>query len=33
VSSVSPEEFARFIKAEAEKFHAIIKTAGLEGTQ
>jgi tripartite-type tricarboxylate transporter receptor subunit TctC len=33
VSSASPEEFARYIKAEAEKFHAIIKTAGLEGTQ
>jgi tripartite-type tricarboxylate transporter receptor subunit TctC len=33
VSSASPEEFARFIKAEAEKFHAIIKMAGLEGTQ
>jgi tripartite-type tricarboxylate transporter receptor subunit TctC len=33
VSSASPEEFARFINAEAEKFHAIIKMAGLEGTQ
>ena len=33
VSSASPEEFARYIKAEAEKFHAIIKSAGLEGTQ
>jgi tripartite-type tricarboxylate transporter receptor subunit TctC len=33
VSSKSPEEFARFIKSEAEKFHAVIKAAGLEGTQ
>src|SRR5215813_12376534 len=32
-SSRSPEEFASFIKAETEKFHAVIKTAGLEGTQ
>ena len=28
-----PEEFARYIKAEAEKFHAVIKAAGLEGSQ
>jgi tripartite-type tricarboxylate transporter receptor subunit TctC len=33
VSSSSPEEFARYIKSEAEKFHAVIKTAGLEGSQ
>jgi tripartite-type tricarboxylate transporter receptor subunit TctC len=33
VSSPSPEEFDRFIKAEGEKFHGIIKAAGLEGTQ
>jgi tripartite-type tricarboxylate transporter receptor subunit TctC len=33
VSSKSPEEFASFIKAETEKFHAVIKTAGLEGSQ
>ena len=32
-SSKSPEEFARFIKAEADKFHAVIKEAGLEGSQ
>ncbi len=33
VSSASPEEFARYIKAETEKFHAVIKAAGLEGSQ
>jgi tripartite-type tricarboxylate transporter receptor subunit TctC len=33
VSSSSPEEFARYIRAEAQKLHAIIKMAGLEGTQ
>jgi tripartite-type tricarboxylate transporter receptor subunit TctC len=33
VSSKSPEEFARYIKSESEKFHAVIKAAGLEGTQ
>jgi tripartite-type tricarboxylate transporter receptor subunit TctC len=33
VSSASPEEFARYIKAEAEKFRAVIKAAGLEGSQ
>jgi tripartite-type tricarboxylate transporter receptor subunit TctC len=33
VSSKSPEDFARYIKSEAEKFHAVIKAAGLEGTQ
>jgi tripartite-type tricarboxylate transporter receptor subunit TctC len=32
-SSKSPDDFARYIKAEAEKFHSIIKAAGLEGTQ
>ena len=33
VSSASPDEFASFIKAETEKFRAVIKTAGLEGSQ
>jgi tripartite-type tricarboxylate transporter receptor subunit TctC len=33
VSSSSPEEFARYIKSEAQKFHAAIKAAGLEGSQ
>ncbi|HEY7243722.1 MAG TPA: tripartite tricarboxylate transporter substrate binding protein [Xanthobacteraceae bacterium] len=33
VSSTSPEEFARYIKAEAEKFHPVIRAAGLEGSQ
>lgn len=33
VSSASSEEFARYIKAEAEKFRAVIKAAGLEGSQ
>ena len=33
VSSSSPEAFARYIKSEAEKFHAVIKAAGLEGSQ
>jgi tripartite-type tricarboxylate transporter receptor subunit TctC len=33
VSSRSPEEFARYIKSEAEKFHPVIKAAGLEGSQ
>jgi tripartite-type tricarboxylate transporter receptor subunit TctC len=33
VSSKSPDDFARYIKAESEKFHTIIKAAGLEGTQ
>jgi tripartite-type tricarboxylate transporter receptor subunit TctC len=32
-SSKSPEEFTRYIKSESEKFHAVIKAAGLEGTQ
>jgi len=32
-SSKTPDDFARYIKAEAEKFHTIIKAAGLEGTQ
>ena len=26
-------DFDRYIKAEAKKFHAVIKAAGLEGTQ
>jgi tripartite-type tricarboxylate transporter receptor subunit TctC len=33
VSSESPQAFARYIKSEAEKFHAVIKAAGLEGSQ
>jgi tripartite-type tricarboxylate transporter receptor subunit TctC len=33
VSSSSPEEFARYIKSESQKFHAVIKAAGLEGSQ
>jgi tripartite-type tricarboxylate transporter receptor subunit TctC len=33
VSSSSPAEFERYIKSESQKFHAIIKAAGLEGTQ
>lgn len=33
VSSKSPADFNRYIKAEAQKFHAIIKAAGLEGSQ
>jgi tripartite-type tricarboxylate transporter receptor subunit TctC len=33
VSSSSPEAFERYIKSEAEKFHAVIKAAGLEGSQ
>ena len=33
VSSPSPEEFARYIKAESDKFLPVIKAAGLEGSQ
>ena len=33
VSSSSPDAFGRYIKSEAEKFHAVIKAAGLEGSQ
>jgi tripartite-type tricarboxylate transporter receptor subunit TctC len=33
VSSQNPEAFARFIKAESEKFLPVIKAAGLEGSQ
>jgi tripartite-type tricarboxylate transporter receptor subunit TctC len=33
VSSNSPEDFGRFIKAEMDKFLPVIKAAGLEGTQ
>jgi tripartite-type tricarboxylate transporter receptor subunit TctC len=33
VSSSSPEEFVRYIKSEAQKFHAVIKAAGLEASQ
>jgi tripartite-type tricarboxylate transporter receptor subunit TctC len=33
VSSKTPEDFGRFIKSEMDKFHPVIKAAGLEGTQ
>ena len=33
VSSKSPEEFTRYIKSESEKFHVVMKAAGLDGTQ
>jgi tripartite-type tricarboxylate transporter receptor subunit TctC len=33
VSSSSPEEFARYIQSETQKFHAVIRAAGLEGSQ
>src|SRR5262249_12001148 len=33
VSSKSPEEFARYIKSESEKFYPVIKAAALEGSQ
>jgi tripartite-type tricarboxylate transporter receptor subunit TctC len=33
VSSSSPEEFARYIQAETQKFRPVIKAAGLEGSQ
>ena len=33
LSSKSPEEFARYIKSEAEKFYPVIQAAGLEGSQ
>jgi tripartite-type tricarboxylate transporter receptor subunit TctC len=33
VSSKSPEDFARYLKAEMDKFHPVIKAAGLEGSQ
>ena len=33
VTSKSPAEFARFIRAEAEKFHPVVQAAGLEGSQ
>jgi len=33
VSSGSPQAFERYIKAEADKFHPVIKAAGLEGSQ
>jgi tripartite-type tricarboxylate transporter receptor subunit TctC len=33
VSSKSPEDFARYIKAEMDKFQPVIKAAGLEGSQ
>jgi tripartite-type tricarboxylate transporter receptor subunit TctC len=31
--SKSPEDFARHIKAESEKYYPVIKAAGLEGSQ
>jgi tripartite-type tricarboxylate transporter receptor subunit TctC len=33
VSSKSPEDFGRYIKSEMDKFHPVIKAAGLEGSQ
>jgi tripartite-type tricarboxylate transporter receptor subunit TctC len=33
VSSSSPAAFERFIKSEAQKYHPVIKAAGLEGSQ
>jgi len=33
VSSQTPEDFGRYIKAEMDKFHPVIKAAGLEGSQ
>jgi len=33
VSSKSPEEFGRFIKAEMDKYRPVVKAAGLEGSQ
>jgi tripartite-type tricarboxylate transporter receptor subunit TctC len=33
VASKSPEDFTRYIKAESDKFHPVIKAAGLEGSQ
>jgi tripartite-type tricarboxylate transporter receptor subunit TctC len=33
VSSKTPEDFGRFIKAEMDKYHPVIKAAGLEGSQ
>ena len=33
VSSSSPAEFERYIKSESQKFHPVIKAAGLEGSQ
>ena len=33
VSSTTPEDFERYIKAEMAKFHPVIKAAGLEGSQ
>jgi tripartite-type tricarboxylate transporter receptor subunit TctC len=33
VSSSSPAEFERYIRSESQKFHPVIKAAGLEGSQ
>jgi tripartite-type tricarboxylate transporter receptor subunit TctC len=33
VSSTSPQAFEAYIKSEAQKFHPVIKAAGLEGSQ
>jgi tripartite-type tricarboxylate transporter receptor subunit TctC len=33
VSSKSPDDFARYIRSEMDKFHPVIKAAGLEGSQ
>ena len=33
ISSRGPQDFARYIKSEAEKFHPVMQAAGLEGSQ
>jgi len=33
VSSKSPDDFARYIRSEMDKFLPVIKAAGLEGSQ
>jgi tripartite-type tricarboxylate transporter receptor subunit TctC len=33
VSSSSSAEFERYIRSESQKFHPVIKAAGLEGSQ
>jgi tripartite-type tricarboxylate transporter receptor subunit TctC len=33
VSSASPEAFRGYIKSEMDKFHPVVKAAGLEGSQ
>jgi len=33
MSSDTPRRFEAYIKSESQKFHAVIKAAGLEGSQ